>query len=443
MIRTRERIRNAGGSSTTPAIQPLRTVVTQNRINSGAEAQAGKDRQCFRWKYYIACDCTELIASFDGWQMTGTGEQKLTNAYGIAGVAFEGINGTTVIAEFSGSQSKTINAGDVDIQTDPLYPSDFGLAGSYFPAGTEVWVRGIATLTTAGHVLPYTPAANSHITGQQSAWWDSTNPSTTESDVLNQIGEKGVFTITGQTFSNRTTGVRAKVFGRPVSDSSVRSCVAIGDSIAETMNDGATDIPNNNALKIHGLGFVQRSTRETDNTGAIPMLNLARSSTRSYDVSGGTRTKQYYKYARYGIDEYGTNNMPAHGASLTDLQDSLKINWADMKTAGVEKIIRTEYLCKCTSTDNFMTVANQTVDANWTVGSAPELMNAWFVDEVTEGRIDVVLDTSTVKDGSNVYKWGTNTPENIANYMAADTVHPAYRGHEAIAVVLRHVIRNL
>lgn len=423
---------NSMGTFTVSPI-PLRTVVSQNRVQSGKEARTNKDRQCFRYPFYIAQDCSEIVLAFAGTVLEGTGQNGVLNDYTIEGFAIE-IGGSYALGSFDGgSASKVITNLSEKVLSDPIYPSAFGL--SEFAYGTQIWVRGIASVPTRGtDRLPYTQTSTSHITGSQAAWWDSTL------NTVSTIAATGTFTISGGSFDNRTNGVRPMVLGRPLSDG--LSFVTTGDSIAETVNDGAPDIPNNDPLKIHGIGFIQRSVRETDNSDVLPMINLARSATRSFDVSGGTYAKQYFEYARFGIDEYGTNNMPAAGASLSPLQDSLQIIWDDMRTAGVEKIIRTKYLPRTTSTDNYTTVANQTYFTNWAPGDSPDLMDDWF-DTLVGTDLDVVTTSSGVKSPSDPNKWLTDTPETTANYTAADTTHPAWRGHEFLAVELRPLMRAL
>ncbi len=417
------------GRAGPPVILPLRTVVTQNRVMVGRESRSGKNRQCFRYPYVIATDCTEIVLSLQGWTLEGTGESNMPNNYAIEEMSLEA-NGVVVPVTFSASRSKTITAGDVDVQSDPILPSAFGL--SEFAYAAIIWVKGIASVASAGQSLPYTTAKSNEYTNSQVAWWDSTANTVSSTDVT------GVYTISGGSFDARLAGIRPIVLGRPVSD--VPSFVTIGDSIVDASTDSASMSTD---LKIHGVAFIQRSMRSTSNTDYLPSLNMGRSATSSTHASGGTRIKQFYKYARFGIDEYGTNNMPSTGSSLSPLQSSCTTNWTDMRNAGVEKIIRTKYLPRCTSTDNFTTVANQTYMSAWGIGESSDLMNSWFATELIAGHIDYLLSMDGCRDLSLPLKWRTAAPETTANYTAADSTHPSSQGHEFLAEELRPLLRSL
>jgi len=412
-----------------PAVLPLRTVVTQNRVPSGREGRTGKNRQCFRYPYVIASDCSELVVSHQGWTMENTGESNLPNNYSILELSLEA-NGIVVPVTYGGSRTQAITAGDVDIQSDAILPSDFGL--SQFSYADIIWVKGIASVASTGQSLPYSTAKVNEYSGSQAGWWDSTANSVSSTDVT------GVYIITGGSFDSRATGMRPIIFGRPLTD--IPSFVTIGDSIADASNDSAS---MSGTLKIHGVAFIQRSMRSTSDTDYLPSLNMGRSATGSTSVSAGTRVKQYYKYARFGIDEYGTNNMPSTGSSLTPLQSSCTTNWTDMRNAGVEKIIRTKFLPRCTSTDNFTTVANQTYMSAWAPGESSDLMNQWFATELSAGHIDYLISMDGCRDASLPFKWRTASPETTANYTAADSTHPSSQGHEFLAEELRPILRSL
>jgi len=412
-----------------PVILPLRTVVTQNRAQGGREGRTGKNRQCFRYPYVIASASSELYLSHQGWIMATAGEEAMPNSYAIAEISIE-TNGVVVPVTYSGVRGKTIATTDVDIHSDVILPSAFGL--SEFSYGAIIWVKGIVSVPTAGQQFPYTSVKNSDYTNSQVGYWDSTANTVSSTDVT------GVYTITGGSFDVRTNGYRPMVLGRPVVDRP--SFITIGDSIADISTDSTT-IPVD--LRIHGLGFIQRSMRSTVNDDYLPSLNMARSGTPSTAASGGTRIKQFYKYARFGIDEYGTNNMPAAGASLTSLQTSCTTNWSDMRAAGIEKIIRTKFCPRCTSTDTFTTVANQTYMSAWGPGESSDLMNSWFGTELIAGHIDYLITMDGVRSPSFPLKWRTAVPETVAQYTGADATHPSSQGHEFLAEELRPVLRSV
>ena len=415
-----------------PSIMPLRTVVTQNRILSGDEFQSGKDRQCFRYPYVIACDCTELVVSNNAWCLSGTGEAAVANGFSVLEMSLEA-NGVIVPVLYNGLRSKSLASGDVDVQSDAVFPASFGL--TEFAQGDVVWIKGIIAVSSAGQRIPYTVTKATDQSGGQAAWWDSGVATVSSTDVT------GVYTISGGTFSSRATGYRPMVFGRPVTDGP--SFVAVGDSIGESVNDDSYLMTTGTPIRLHGFGFIQRAMRLNDNSSLLPCLNLSRSASRSFDVSAGTRAKQFYKYARFGIDEYGTNNMPAAGTSLVALKSSLQVTWADMRAAGIEKIIRTKFLPRCDSTDSWTTIANQSYLSAWAPGASSDQMNLWFETELGAATIDYLVEMSGCRAVSDPLKWKTDTPEITTKFTAADNTHPSGRGHEFLAEELRPILRSL
>lgn len=412
---------------------PLRTVVTHNRVQSGSEARGVKDRQCFRYPYVIACDCSELVISNNAWALSGTVEELVPNSFSVLEMSLE-LNGTVVPVRYGGARNKALASGDVDVQSDPVLPSSYGL--SKFSYGDVIWLKGIVSCPAGGN-LPVTPARFDAYTGGQVFWWTSSINTVSSTDVA------GTYTVTGGSTDTRITGYRPIVLGRPLADGP--SFITVGDSIGESMTDNDYLMTSStDPLKMHGLAFVQRSMRAATNTSFLPSLNMARSATSPSAVVNGTRVKKFYKYARFGIDEYGTNAVPpTFGGDLGPLQTTFRTLWSEMRSAGIEKIIRTKLLPRCNSTDSFMTVANQTPHANWGAGAPADLLNQWFDAELLAGRIDSVVAMNNVRSSADPHKWKTDSPETTANFTAADGTHPSGRGHELMAQELRPVLRSL
>ena len=143
----------SGTVSSPPAILPLRTVVTQNRVQSGSEGRAAKNRQCFRYPFVVASASSELRLSHQGWILSGTGEANMANGYTVLEISLEA-NGVVVPVTYDGGRSRTVAAGDVDSQSDSILPSSFGL--SQFGYGSIIWIKGIISVATAGESIPYT-----------------------------------------------------------------------------------------------------------------------------------------------------------------------------------------------------------------------------------------------------------------------------------------------
>lgn len=412
------------GSGSAPAAMPLRTIVTNNRGNIGIESRPARNACVTRWVYVVAADASEIVISTNAFGITGGDtEFVVPNDFTILEQSLE-YGGVVAPVPYGGGRSRLVLSGAVDVQSDPVPASAFGAAK--FAKGDQIWVKSKISLAYDG-ALATTIEARSSIANQQVQWYDSAATTTTATD------STGAYTAaTGVLDANRPAGYRPLVFGRPMTDGP--SFIAVGDSIGQSTSDGSNPFP------IHGAGFIQRAMRDTAGGSLLPCLNLARSASTSLAVSAGTRSKQLYKYARFGIDEYGTNDM-----SLATLQPRLSTIWSDMRAAGIEKIIRTKFLPRTSSTDNWATTANQTYnsDGKWQAGADADLMNTWFEAELSAGRIDYLIGMNSVSDlgvGGDRWKWIVN---GAAQYVNADSTHPNGTGHELMAVELRPVLRSL
>jgi hypothetical protein len=426
-------------TSTSVSSLPLRTVVTQNRVNSGAETRAGADSQITRYFYVIGQDCSSISVSLNGWYQAGSagagGEVNVPNTVHIQKISAV-YNSVNAPAAWAGSRTFNLTSGAVDQKSDEIAASAFGVPK--FTKGDILEIRCHSKVDAAGvGVIPYTVVKANDYTGQtqQVVWFLSSDYT------VDNIDGTGAITFKGSgTLQTRTNGLRPMIWGRPISDEA--SFVVVGDSIAESVNDNlsyAAGASTVDPIRLHGAGYMQRAMRDTSNTVASmkPCLNLARSSARSYDFIGSNvKSKQLYKYARFGIDELGTNDPVA-----ANLQTYLPTIWADMRNAGIEAIIRTKYGPKTMSTDSWATEVNQTYfDATWQSGGDIELMEAWFDTKLADHTVDYVLDTSSIR-GTDPFKWKVDGV--TVNYTAADTTHPSARGHEFLAINLRTILNLL
>ncbi|HOO50579.1 MAG TPA: hypothetical protein PLK94_04735 [Alphaproteobacteria bacterium] len=419
---------------------PLRTVVTQNRVQAGTETRGGADSQITRYFVVFGQDCSSICLSLNGWTQSGSGgaggEINVPNSVHVQKIAVV-YNSTNAPATWSGSRTFEITSGAVDQKSDEIPASAFGV--SKFTKGDILELRCHTKVDVAGvDVIPYTAAKVNDYTGQtqQTTLFLSTDYT------VDNIDGTGVITFTGAgSLQTRSNGFRPMVWGRPLVDQP--SFVVVGDSIAESVNDNATYAMgtglSTDPIRIHGVGYMQRAMRDTSNTTASlkPCLNLARSSAASFHFTGSNvKSKQLYKYARFGIDELGTNDP-----DNATIQTHVATIWSDMRAAGIEKIIRTDLCVRTTSTDNWTTEANQTyLDARWQSGGEIEDLRTWFDTKLADNTIDYILDTTSVK-GTDPFKWKVDG--STANYTAADSTHPSSRGHEFLAIDLRTLLNTI
>lgn len=407
---------DAGG--VVPPVQPLRGVVTQNRGPVGGEGRSGKDRLCVRWPYVIATDTTEIFISNNTWSLNSSSEGT-TPDITIQSMSIEA-NGVVVPVYYGGNRTKFIASGSVDIQSDAVQASAFGL-GAFFPKGTLIWIKGIISAAAAGSAISYAITKTGDYSGSQAAWYDSTTSTASSTDV------SGLYTLTGGSFDSRSNGYRPIILGRPVSDADTYSVLAVGDSIAAEVSDSG--------YGLHGAGFICRSSHDGSGSDLIPIINMARSAVPSgASLGANTRGQQYYKYARIGLEEYGENDMNS------GLYTNLPQIWANMRGAGIEKIVRTKYPPRTNSSDLWATEANQSYySSDWQAGGLVEDLHNTFAAYLLDGTLDAVLDNTTIR-GVDPYKWRVN---GTSRYTAQDGQHPSPNGHALWATELRPVLRSV
>lgn len=396
----------------------IQVVTTQNRVMSSAETRTGKTRVFFRWPVVFACDVTSVIFSFNNWYSSNAGEVAVANAFAIESCALE-IGATVTPMTFSGGRSKTLNSGDSDVKTDevPLVVA----------RGTSGWVRGIASISASGQLVPFCARATSDVAGSQAAWYD---PAVTTASSVDAVGE---FTTTGTAPELRTTTLCPIVLGRPVANTV--AVLAVGDSIGEGAGDSS-------AAGIHGKGFVQRAMHDVSGDNPIPCINFSRTGNDAPDVLGGnTRWRDFIKYANTAIEEYGTNDLGATGSgTVTTIQSNISTLWDLLRANGITTIIRTELMPRTSSTSgDWLSEADQTVNTNWGAGEKSEQMNAWFAAQLGSG-VEHVVSMAGVRDQTVPQKWITN---GAADYPTADGTHPAPAAAELAAVALRAVLATV
>lgn len=420
---------NGVGKSSRPLLSSvsapvLRVASVQNRINSAAETRTGKTVQAFRWPVLIAQDVTTLVFSCSNWFLSSTGVQTNTgNSITILDMSLESPQGAVAPVFFGGSRTKILNDGDNNIHSDPILPS--ALSKTVFARGEQYWLKGRVQVAAAGKI-PFTATLTADVSGSQCSWFD---PALT---TISSTDAPGAFTLTGGSVDTRSNGFNPIVLGLTSLDQP--SIIAIGDSIGESVNDQS-------ASGAFGRGFIQRSMRTAASTNPVPCLNFCRSSVSSTAFSGTSRWEAFIPYTRFAIDELGTNDVGASGTGVfATIQTNLLANYAKLRDAGIEKIVRTELMPRTTSTDSFATTTNQTINNGWGAGQLAAQLNGWFALKVADTTLDALVLMANVRDSVDPFKWAVN---GTASFMTTDGTHPSSNGHEQAAITLRSVIAGL
>lgn len=138
----------------------------------------------------------------------------------------------------------------------------------------------------------------------------------------------------------------------------------VGDSIAA----GQDDLPS------ASLGFL---TRAFGTSGKVPYVKVARGSERALEFGGtpsiGRIRQSLIAGCTHVIHEYGSNDVTSLGAAPT--QAALLVSWKKQARRG-PLVYQTTITPKSTSTDNFLTTANQSPQNATDIAT----VNAWIRD---------------------------------------------------------------
>ncbi len=409
-------------------VMPLRFVSPTNFIGTASSAnEAGRLGRICRTVHYIGSgDVSELVLRVSGWVNGGSATASVGNAFSLNAVYVKVAGGACVQAKFSGSTSVDVPDGTLEILSDPLYPSDFGL--STFTRGTKIFVTPDGRIASNGLKFPRHPWLGGY-TGSDSYRYDPGAYTFT-----NLTGE-GALTYTGTGGGGIANGFNEQIpiqmLGRFVgSDKAV--FMGIGDSI--TNGTGSTTTSGN-----AGGSFFSRSLWPTDLVIANPYAGM------NTGLSGGNagvwadttqnsvvRLGSLLKYANRYIDEYGINDVAyAGGSVLADtiyakskvIFDAIKAQPAVTNGLPI-KIARTSVLNK-TSTDGLTPLAGCTLGEtlDYLNQKFPTRAGIDFDDYINLRNIGMFLsDVST--DAAN-FQWSTT--------YATDGLHPNETGHTRIA----------
>ena len=396
---------------------PLRFASTTNFIDlsTTTHASAGTQLTYFSRQPVLigSGNFASLRVSFSG--NKGAGD----NAFTITKVALERKTpNVTVPMTFSGARSKVINPLDVDIQTDQILPSAFGL--SEFTRGSEYWIRFQITVTTAGHFLPLSQIIFNTSQRTTDQWGLRYDPATfTQSDV-DSTGT--AFSGTGFAFADGVLA-HACLLGTP-SGALLPVVAGIGDSIVTGTGDSFA------ATALLNTGFFNRALVDLTDFRSNPFAacNFSRSGTQASLFNGQPIGAYMLRYCSHIVEEYGANG----DTGQTTLWSTL---------AGVGKpIIRTKLMARTTSTDAWATTANQTYfDANWTPPSGQRVIfNQTLDSKFANGDFSALIDFQPdVLDAVDRWKWKGG------GAMTSDGLHPNAAAHALMAARLRAYLLTL
>lgn len=388
--------------SNNPVIQPYRFASLVNQIPRVPESRSTYPRKVDRWPNYIPTDHSEVCFVWNGWYLT-------TLAQGVAididtyvvTRAYASCNGVLKQLTFGGETSVTVTTGSNDVRCDPITPSDFGLTSF---VGKTIWVTD-CKYNPLGTAIsyPYDPR-NRTDEGANSIFY------TDESQIV--VGVNGL-TKTGTT-EERAGGHGPWCIGRPVSSSPV-VWMARGDSITANTGDGT-----NNG--IYGRGWFQRAIAALN----IPSANFAVHGSSAVNGASDNRVSYWYPLCTDGVFAFGANDFSNNGGYITvsEMQSRATTILNQFVSAGFNRKFGMVLLPRSSSSDSFVTEANQTVLANWDVGGPPDLYSQSIVNLGFTGTLPMI----GVR-GVDAKRWKVN---GTVSAYTSDGTHPSGLGAIAL-----------
>lgn len=328
-------------SSSPPPVANGGYITAQNSVQSAVGTS--------RVPYYIATAATDIRLVYTNWFVDGTFMDIDNTANLVLNASIE-IAGVIYRVNFDGLITATISPGGV-VMSDAL-PLEI-------PAGTLIYVR---TFTNGTQWYPnrYAQYAGG---GGFTVTTDLTAP--------------GSGAIADNTALTKMLAPSA-IVGNPTTNSAQPPAVLIvGDSIAYGQADGVQPGVgiNTNNLRLGGGGYIVRALQ----LAGVASINLGNPGDAAFNFityAGHVRRLAFADNCTTAICEYGRNDISA-GRTLQQVQAALISEWQMLSFQRGMKVIQTTITPKTTSTDSWLTTANQTLE---TTSAVRTQLNDWIRD---------------------------------------------------------------
>jgi hypothetical protein len=411
---------------------PLLIAGMYNTITNGSEARAYTNC-AISWTYTLGSGALSHVALLcSAWRASYGTNQILANLndFTLDAATIE-YNNISVPVTFGGATSRAFAAADAFVESDVIPATAFGV--SSIPVGALIRVK---MLVHNAAVSQYLPTANRHIASGGQVWWY--NPANT---MISNINTVGAFTSTGTTTDKRNNGWTPQLLGRYVS-SAAKVWGVFGDSITQGTGDtGGT-------ARTTGLGWAGFAMVDADGT-SNPQSYVNWAVHGSATVLATANAANYYpitKYITHAILMWGTNNFGTTGTgqTLAAVQTAFDTVAGALKsTSGsrVTKVIGGHLLPRTTSTDQWVTTANQAYSgAGWQSGGNVDLYNQHITDLVGT-TLAASIHWTAPRDTTDNYKWKVDGATVL--YATTDGTHPSTLTYTGMGSEMRTLMATL
>lgn len=394
------------------AANPLRFVTPRNflPVSNGVVPNPARLSARGTIPLVFAADSSELVLSYNGWYLSGSGPAPIDNPFTVVKVAIQkdGVSGSVPFM-FDGSRSITVNPGDYDRQYRIL-PSEFGL--SKFTEGDKYRYRFEYAVTT-GQRMPTGVQSYTGWGGLPSVVSLFIDPATTN---MSPVDSYGNMTFSTGWDNGYSTPVMPFFLGRGISDD-IESTLGLGDSITAEPDSGfvralfdADGVSNPRAGANFGRGGSSANLWTVNPTTSIWM-------------------QTYLQYVTTVIPAYGTNAFLTAPGFLELEKTSLQAIWDLCDSYGVSRIIQPPLIPR--------TIGNITTPLNsaWASGGGARQYNDWLLTQ--SGRV-INMTRNSLRAGSDpatdaFYQW-------VNGSVTTDFTHPITAGKILDAADYRAVL---
>ena len=389
-------------STATPGV--LRGVSTKNRLPSITYTTSGTVLY-HQVRFQVPMGgfaASSLKLDFPGmfFPATAAGNDVLVDACyleRVTGVA----ESVQVLVGGSGTFTIT-NGAATTVVSDAILPAAFtGLM--QFDEFMEFWVRLRVRVSTAGHKFVgarsrYDPATPFCIRYDPAVVFPSA------------VSGTGAMSYSGSASLLDDYGYCPILVGVPVTGDP-KTAFTVGDSIVEGITSSSHQGP--------GL-YIKKACMAL----GVPNIEHSKGGNDQRDLALATGWTPYLKYARVLIDEMGTNNLNARLDFFT--------YWSIAKTTYTyDKIVRSGMTPVCTSSDSFVTEANQTVTRAYPHAIETQMAELARIGMVNTNHVPFAA------RGVNTAKWIVN---GAAFYATVDGTHPSVAADNLMATEFQPVL---
>lgn len=212
-------------------------------------------------------------------------------------------------------------------------------------------------------------------------------------------------------------------------------CAILGDSIYDGSGGNIYYYNSNQADATNAEGTIRLTTfphiqgssivkRLAAMTPIIPQIRVTvGGDTVHHMVNNWNYRSGLLKGCDVAFSNYGFNDVSGTTYTLAEIQEDLLTLWRLIKTTGIRKVVQTTITPKTTSTDYWITLANQTDVLSAARQTIRGNLNAWLIDTSasgavaqSDGNLDKVIDIRPYCESSN--KW-LNTDYEGNDYTTA------------------------